>query len=342
LSSLRRLCRALFRIAAALLIAIIVAGLVGQIVRDRSVTSALLMYLPLLPASLAAIVLDVCQRGRALPKVRFLLTSLGLFGGVWAALLLIGSGAVGKYGPADCEVTLLHWNVLWGGGPFPTQKTWAAQRASIVERNSDVIILSELPPADQIRKLVDAMGPGADFVGIQHDERFRLGVCSRWPMQLEERMPLPGGAAMSVTVMVRGRPMRLLVVDGQSNPFHSRLPFLAAIAEICRGAANHGRPFDVLAGDFNTPSRSIGFDALTTLGYQLTGRAAHGWRGTFPAFLPLYDIDHVWLGPGLRLRSCTFFNGPYSDHRGQFVSVLQPAAKSDSRLDQPGADAGVH
>ena len=170
------------------------------------------------------------------------------------------------------------------------------------------------------------MGPGADCVGIHHDPTsrywFRLAVCSRWPIRLEEYVELPGGVAMSVTAEVRGHPLRLLVVDGKSNPFQSRLPFVRAIADDCRTAAVSGRPYDAVAGDFNTPSRSIGFDVLTAQGYQLASRSAGGWRGTFPSWLPLYDIDHVWLRPGLRVRSCTLFNGSASDHRGQIVRVL--------------------
>ena len=78
---------------------------------------------------------------------------------------------------------------------------------------------------------------------------------------------------MSVTVPVRGTSLRILVVDGRSNPFHSRLPFLAAIAQMCRVASEQGRPFDVVAGDFNTPSQSVGFDALKRQRYNLAGRA---------------------------------------------------------------------
>jgi endonuclease/exonuclease/phosphatase family metal-dependent hydrolase len=308
------------------LAAVIIAGLAGQLIRDRSVTTAILMYLPLLPAALAAMVFDIARRGRALPRARFLLTLLGIVGATSAVLPMIGSGAIGRYGPADTEVTLLHWNVMWGGGPFRSERTWAAQRAEIMKRDPDLIILSEIPPADWLKKLLDDIGPGANTVGIEHDRRkpywFRLGVCSRWPVQVEERMPLPGGVALSATAEIRGRAFRLLVVDGKSNPFQSRLPFLEAIAQICRQAARDGRPFDAVAGDFNTPSRSIGFDWLVDQGYSLASRSAAGWRGTFPSWLPIYDIDHVWLRPGLRVRSCTLFTGPASDHRGQFVSVL--------------------
>ena len=308
------------------LAAVIIAGLAGQMIRDRSPATAILMYLPLLPASLAAMAVDVAFGGRALLRARFLLTLLGLVGGTCAVLPMIGSGTIGKYELADTEVTLLHWNVLWGGGPVRSERSWAAQRAEIMEWDPDIMVLSESPPADWLKQLIGEIGPGANVARIDHDRRspywFRLGVCSRWPIQVEKRMTLPGGVAMSVTADVRGRTIRLLVVDGQSNPFQSRLPFLAAIDKICREAAEAGHPFDAVAGDFNTPSRSIGFDRLINQGYTLASRSASGWRGTFPSWLPIYDIDHVWLGPGLRLRSCTLFNGPASDHRGQFVSVL--------------------
>ncbi len=62
------------------LLAIIIAGLVGQVLRDRSVLSAVLMYLPLLPAGLAAIALDLSLRGRAIPPARFGLAVVGVVG----------------------------------------------------------------------------------------------------------------------------------------------------------------------------------------------------------------------------------------------------------------------
>ena len=129
---------------------------------------------------------------------------------------------------------------------------------------------------------------------------------------------------MSVTAEVRGRRLRLLCVDGQSNPFQSRLPFLVAITDLCRAASAAGRPFDLVVGDFNTPARSLGFDAMMDQGYTLASKSDAGWRGTFPSWLPLYDIDHVWLARDLGLGSCTFFNGPHTDHRGQVVRILLP------------------
>jgi endonuclease/exonuclease/phosphatase family metal-dependent hydrolase len=303
--------------------AIIVAGLVGQVIRDRSVALAVLMYLPLLPAGLAAIALDIILWGRSIPRARFGLTLLGVVAGTWAVAMMIGVGGA-TAPPADVpEISLLHWNVQWGGGLFRNQQTWSAQRSEILRRDPDIIVLSELPPAVWIARLTDDLGSGASTVYLEHDPgsryEYRMAVCSRWPIRLERRIRLPGGAGMSVTAEVQGRRLRLLCVDGQSNPFRSRLPFLGAIADLCRAASAAGRPFDVVVGDFNTPARSLGFDSLMDQGYTLASRSAAGWRGTFPSWLPLYDIDHVWLGPGLEVRSCRLYSGPATDHRGQFV-----------------------
>ena len=312
---------------AVVLTATIVLGLAGQFIRDRTVPLAILMYLPLLPAGVIAIVLDLSRRGRALPRARFGLTLLGAIGSAWAALTMLGAGAVKDVGSDRPGTTILHWNVQWGGGIFRSQRSWAAQRAEILRREPDVVILSELPPADWVEQLVDTLGPGASIAGIEHDPGsrywYRLAVCSRWPIRLEDRWPLPGGVAMSVTATMRGRQIRILAVDGRSSPFQSRLPFLQAIVDACRAAADEGRPFDVVAGDFNTPGRSLGFDALEAQRYSLASRSSAGWRGTFPSWLPIYDIDHVWVGPRFRVGSCTLFNGPATDHRGQVVRIIE-------------------
>ena len=316
--------------------AMIVAAIAGQLVRDRSVPLAVLMYFPLVLIGPAAIVVDLLSKGRALPRSRFALTVVGVAGTATAAIPMIAFGPATANLADEKDVSLLHWNVQWGGGFFRSPSTWARQRSEIMRHGPDIVILSELPPADWLERLVADLGPGASFVGIQHDARstywFRMAVCSRWPIKLEDRRPVPGGVAMSATALVRGKPIRLLIVDGRSNPFRSRLPFLRAIADICHAAAQAGQPYDAVAGDFNTPSRSIGFDALAAQGYELASRSAAGWRGTFPSWLPVYDIDHVWFGPGLFVRSCALFTGPSTDHRGQVVHLVRREGKAFTRV----------
>jgi endonuclease/exonuclease/phosphatase family metal-dependent hydrolase len=325
-SRARRLAVVLARVAAFGMAALIAAGLVGQAVRDRSIATALMMYIPLMPLGLAALFIDLSIRGRSLPRPRFGLTILGGVAIGWSAIAMMGTGASSEHRSVENELALLHWNVQWGGGLFRGPRAWEALRSSMVGRHPDLIVLSEAPPDDWLGQLNGDLGAGATHVGIFHDPKspywYRMVVCSRWPIRLEGRKTLPGGIAMSVEAEVRGRGYRLLVVDGVSSPLRSRLPFLRAIAEACRKATDEGRPYDFVVGDFNTPSRSLGFDALRDQGYRLASASTLGWRGTFPAWLPAYDIDHVWVGPRLRARSCSLFNSPWTDHRGQIAGVL--------------------
>jgi endonuclease/exonuclease/phosphatase family metal-dependent hydrolase len=320
--------RSLTRAAAAGSAALVVAGLMGQVTRDRSVATALLMYIPLPIVGAAAVAIDVAMRGRSVPRLRFAPAVLGLVAIAWSGRDLTGSGNMARAGPGDHELCFLQWNVQWGGGLFRGPDTWASQRREIVARAPDLVVLSEAPPGDWLDRLAADLGPGASYVGVHHDPTspywYRMAACSRWPVRLDGRWTLPGGTAMSVTAEVRQRRVRLLAVDGISSPTRSRRPFLSAIAAVCRDAREEGRPYDLILGDFNTPARSLGFDELEALGYRLAGRSARGWRATFPAWLPVYDIDHVWIGAGIRLVVATFFNGPSTDHRGQLVRVLLP------------------
>jgi hypothetical protein len=117
----RRIGKLLLKLAAVGLATIIVAGLVDQLARDRTAWLAVLMYLPLLPSGMAATTLDLAQSGRALPRGRFPLSISGGVACIVAALPMFGWGAIEKTDDNDSEVSLLHWNVQWGGGLFRSQ-----------------------------------------------------------------------------------------------------------------------------------------------------------------------------------------------------------------------------
>jgi endonuclease/exonuclease/phosphatase family metal-dependent hydrolase len=326
-----RLRAALARLIALGSVTVIIAGLSGQLVRDRSVSMAILMYLPVLPVSVLAAIFDLALRGKALPRVRFGLTILATAGIALSAIPMIGSGAVRAPRSGERGISLLHWNVQWGGGLFRNSQTWTAQRSEILRHKPGIVILSEAPTGAWVDQLVADLGPGATRAHIEHESGnpywYGLAVCSRWPVLFEEGVALPNGKGMSVTVTTASGPLRILVVDGMSSPFLSRLPFLNAVIAACHAARIAGRPYDLVVGDFNTPSRSLGFDRLIEEGYTLASRSAAGWRATFPSWLPVYDIDHVWLGRGLRVGSARFFNGPHTDHRGQIARIVVPEPK---------------
>ena len=155
-------------------------------------------------------------------------------------------------------------------------------------------------------------------------------VLSRWPVRGGRRVPIHNATAVDVRVERPGRPIRLLVVDGQSRVTRSRTPMLLDIARACVLSNDEGTPYDAMIGDFNAAGRSLGFDAVRAAagGYELTSWSCSGWRGTWPMPLPVYDIDHVWVHTGCRVLACSLFANPASDHRGQFVRLMVPASSA--------------
>lgn len=189
--------------------------------------------------------------------------------------------------------------------------------------------MSEAPPDDWLDQMVADLGPTGSRVQIENEpgasDWYKLVVGSSKPVRLVRREPVSHGAAMVVEVGtgVGGDLVRLLVVDGQSHPLRWRTPFLLDVARLCHQADEARRPFDLVVGDFNSLARSVGFDALADEGYALASRSTLGtWRGTFPSFAPVYDIDHIWVRrdrwPDLRSRS---FTDLASDHRGMVARL---------------------
>src|SRR5438093_8404361 len=312
-------------------VVVLAAGAVGQLLRDRNLALALMMYIPLAPMGLWAVALDLFSRGRSIPRIRLGLSLAGAAAAVVGAILMIGTKVREPAPPAATEITLLHWNVMWGGND-PSQ--WRETAERIVRRKPDLVVLSEAPSDDMIVDALSEIGPGWQVVYITNpphsDYWYNPFVCSRGPLKLERRVPIRNGAAMSVLAEVRGRTIRLLVVDGRSDPRILRTPMLHDIAAACDEAARKGEPVDVVVGDFNSVSRSIGFDALAKAGdagYRRAAEYCGGWRATWPAPLPLYDIDHVWVrggASGPSVLQCELFSGRRTDHRGQFVRLALP------------------
>jgi endonuclease/exonuclease/phosphatase family metal-dependent hydrolase len=321
---------ALGRIVVPLVVLLNVLGLVGFFVRDRSVLLAFLLYLPLLPIGAAGLCLGA-WRHRSIPRrLRCLLILTGLLSTVSASLWMFGRGPGSSVGSQDQGLSLLHWNVLWGGFWNRHLTQWESIVEEIVNRNPDILVLSEAPPLFRMYRAFDRL-PGRRFiVSIPSSRReshaYHLFVLARWPVRFERRVPIVNGAAAVVQIDHPEGPVRLMVVDGQSRVTRLRTPMLQDIARACAGASDSGQPIDLVVGDFNAVSRSIGFDALERAGggYHLASRSCVGWRGSWPSPFPVFDIDHVWVRAGWQVLGCRLFTNFATDHRGQIVSLVRP------------------
>jgi endonuclease/exonuclease/phosphatase family metal-dependent hydrolase len=309
----------------------ITLGLVGQVARDRSVPLALMMYIPLVPIGLAAVVLDLLRRGRAL-RPRFAVLGVGLVALVTGAVPMFGVRRPDTAAPGSQTITLLHWNMM-SGGRFAAQPRWERAAEQILTRRPDIIVLSEAPPDGWLfHSLHRIQRHGWRTVHVSSEPGRRYWykplVASLWPMEFGGEVPVRNGVAMSVRVTVRGRPLRLLVVDGMSDIPLLRTPFLHDVAAACDRAAQDGTPYDVVAGDFNSVGRSIGFDAVRAAagGYRRASDYCGGWRATWPYPLPVFDIDHVLVHSGTAITACDVFSSRTldTDHLGQFVTLALP------------------
>ena len=309
--------RSLLRLGAAASAVMLTLAVIGYVVRDRTVWLAVLMYLPMVLVAPLAIVAQAVAFERARWKRRaavMVVAAVGLFASVRS---MRGDGFTGR--PADA-LYVVQWNVQWGRDAAGWRETVRQIRQAV----PDIVILSEAPDDEKISDLCRALGDEWTFQVLRHPRGSRywyaLAVASRWPVMSAGR-ELPNGIGLMVMTGPPQDPWRLLVVDGVSDPLVSRTPMLAEVAASARGTAETGFPYDVIAGDFNAVSRSVGFDELEQLGFTLASRSARGWRGTYPAALPLYDIDHVWLGREHQAAGCVMLDSPGTNHRGQLVFI---------------------
>jgi endonuclease/exonuclease/phosphatase (EEP) superfamily protein YafD len=305
-------------------------ALLGFFIRDRNRVIALLLYLPLVPIGFLSTVASAGIRRSSSRNARRLLLALGLVatavGGYW----MIGWSRAPRAKPEDRRLRLLHWNVWWGGLAIESHAPWERIGKEILDKNPDLFVLSEAPFTNPLYRKLDEL-PGRHF-GLsvlslgQGKYFFHIFVGAKWPLRLERWATISGGGAAVVRVAHPARAIRILVVDGASTITPLRTPMLDDLATTCARADEDGAPIDLIVGDFNAVSRSIGIDHLTRSGrgYQLASRFCGGWRGTWPSVFPLLDIDHVWARTGWLILGCRLFTNYASDHRGQLVELVVP------------------
>jgi endonuclease/exonuclease/phosphatase family metal-dependent hydrolase len=314
------LLRRLLRLAALASTVGFVLALSGYVLRDRTRWLATLMYLPLPLVAAAAILIQSAAFERRRWMRRTFVIGVALIAGLASIRAMRGDGW--RDAPLE-SLDVIQWNVQWGRD----SDGWLATVTKISRAVPDIVVLSEAPSDEKLAALCEHLGEGWTFRVTRNlpGDRYwyAIAVLSPWPSVVETSPQLPNGAAVVVRLTGPDGPLRVLAVDGQSDPTLSRTPMLNAIASYCAAEQARGEPVDLIAGDFNAISRSIGFDALPAQRYQLGSTRMWGWRGTYPASLPLYDIDHIWIGPRYVARSTFLLDSPGTNHRGQLVNVLR-------------------
>ncbi len=314
---------------------VLILGLLGQLVRDRTLLFTFLFYLPLIPIGIWAIVWDIGHKGRSLP-IPFSLSLLGLVAINWMTISMIGKEMPSGHHSAQTSLRLLQWNVRWGGKSYrkywsdsDQRRAWPTLRKAIIKNKADIIVLNEPPQDKRLDRLVTQLGEGWQLIrhhkttGLEDDPRKRntMAILSRFPLQRHSLLDFHRGQGILATITYKSRPIHLLAIDGDRNLRESKISFLTDVKK----AVGKFMP-DIVAGDFNAPSRSIGFDGFEQLGngYHLASRLSAVWRGSWIGFLPLYDIDHIWFSQRLKHKHTNFLFSWVTDHRGQYIDFSVP------------------
>lgn len=305
--------------------------MLGQLLRDRTAALALIMFVPVLPIMLVAIGWDAALRGRALP-IRWLSTALAIGCGALALSWQWRPALAPEAGSPESQLRIVQWNTQWGGG---NRETFTRVLDAIDAQHPDIACLSEAPDIDALKRAWAKRHHGWSIAAAtdtsNYSYAYNLALLSRYPVHKRADWVLSNGHAALFEVALPTRILRALVVDLQSSPRAPRSPSIRQAAQLVETRAQAGAPVDIVLGDFNTPARFLGFDALAAAGggYRLASLWSGHWRGTWPASmrLPFFDIDHIWVSRSWSIQSSKFFIG-YSDHRGQRVDLRLPPRDS--------------
>jgi len=306
--------------------AMILLGCLGQATRDLNFFLRCCFYIPLPIFGIAALLHDALMRGRAYPRVRCGFGLLGVAAFALGLAILWQWEGVEPSPPEPNDVRVMQWNVHWGGHPMRPEN-WELLRADIEAHDPDVLILNEAPFEKKhwIENYATEKGWSLQR-GTQAEDPWeaQLVICSRWKMQCEVDTPVFNGRVLLMRIDRPERAFRVMMVDAESNVVsQSRVPMMEEIERILTAVQAGGQTVDVVAGDFNTPGRSIAFDGMaqTAGGYALASRSVAGWPGTWPSRYPLYDIDHVWVHRSWKIAGCERFMNGKTDHRAQMVTI---------------------
>jgi endonuclease/exonuclease/phosphatase (EEP) superfamily protein YafD len=305
----------------AIVLALIVgcAWAVGQVFRDLTAWTALLFYLPSIGVAVLSAPLAVWawrQRRRlptwaaAAPAVLFA-ASLGATWGENPRLFAAGSADLSSVTDAP-GLRLVHWNVCRGC------LGWDEALADMRTWDADLLVLSEYPKRMEVKATAAALGPA--YQGR------RFGTLALFARDAKTGVEsLLNEYELEVHRISFERPtdpplrLRLLAVDVVASPRVPRDPQLLRIQQ----SIAREKP-DLVVGDFNAPRRSWRLSRLPDGYRDAYDVAGAGWAGTWPSPLPIWSLDHVLAGPGVRVRSYRLPLSWRSDHRPQLVEVEVP------------------
>jgi len=152
-----------------------------------------------------------------------------------------------------------------------------------------------------------------------------IAIIVRGAVKEVRRTQLPVGTKfMEFLVTVDGIDWHVFIVDVLSKPNVERQSSLAAVLIQAKG-----RERTIVMGDFNTPITSIWFEPWKISFKHAYETAGKGLEETWPRWLPMLTIDHIWVSPDVAPVSFHKRWDGSSDHAALFSELeLSPLSAS--------------
>jgi len=201
--------------------------------------------------------------------------------------------------------TLLFWNVCRGYGGYEEVG------AEINRSRADVVALVESTGRGQDPLLWKRVCPeygmirlGSGMILLLRGEADSV----RW-----DHGAIPGKCRYRMLdLQIRGQPVRLVILDVNSDPRVSKRPAFDRLEELITDAGD--QPL-IIAGDFNTPLESIYAGRMRRRMQNAFEASGHGLRDTWPVLLPILSLDQVWGNARIQWHRCEHGWSARSDHR---------------------------
>ena len=267
-----------------------------------------------LPATAAWVVTRVWRVGHWKRDERvqaaIVVASIGM--GLWRT---VGAGPAAA--PDERAVSVLQWNTDWPSGDD------ARSIAFLAANQADIVALSNrgsITSPDLVRAWA---GADARVVGAGP-----FAIVTHLPV-IEARQVAVGGRGRQLWWVARfevappawnGRTLRIAMVDLPSRPTIAK----ALIAEGLREACEQGGlgEVDLVVGDFNATDGSVIIDRCFPRFRDALASCGRGWLATWPRSFPLWKIDHVLTGSGVRATAARTLDPGVSHHRATSASIV--------------------
>jgi len=123
-------------------------------------------------------------------------------------------------------------------------------------------------------------------------------------------------------------PLRLLLVDLPSDPARGRQDVATQFRQLILDSEIG--PIDLVIGDFNMPLGSTALASLFPDLEEAWHTAGEGWGPTFPRQWALYRVDHIFVGPRVRITNLRTHDPGMGRHRLQTMKI-EPRVRGSSQ-----------